>query len=444
MALVFVIDDDDRQSALYAGILESNGLEVETFSSADAARERLSKIRPGIIVSDVRMPGTDGLSFLRQVRETIPDLPFLLVTAFPEVQDAVKALKLGAVDYLEKPVDLDELAAAVMDALRIPHGKGVEPDIPKKLLKDIVVESDAIKVIMRDAYKVAMSEATVLITGPSGAGKEVVAQFIHRASPRADNKFLALNCAAIPKDILASELFGHKKGAFTGAIRDRKGIFREADGGTLFLDEIGDMPLELQPSLLRAIETGKISPVGGDLELKTDIRLIAATNKEIEGAVANGTFREDLFYRLNVVSIHIPPLSERPDDIIPLAKLFLAQKNIRDARFSRGAVEFMENYDWPGNARELANAVERAAILSNTDVILPEHLPPAVRRGPNERRSTADSENTSATAKTMKEAEIEAIKSALETTDGNRTKAAELLGISRRALIYKIKSYGLS
>jgi len=443
MALVFVIDDDNRQSALYAGILKANGLDVETFPSADAARKRLSETRPGIIVSDVRMPGTDGLTFLHQVRETIPDIPFLLVTAFPEVRDAVKALKLGAVDYLEKPVDLDELAAAVLDALRIPKTGGLKEDIPKKLLKDIVVESDAMKVIIRDAYKVAKSDATVLITGPSGVGKEVVANFIHRASPRADKKFLALNCAAIPKDILASELFGHKKGAFTGAVRDRNGIFREADSGTLFLDEIGDMPLDLQPSLLRAIESGFVSPVGSDAEVKTDIRLIAATNREIEEAVAKGNFREDLYYRLNVISIHIPPLKERPEDILPLAKIFLARKNIGDARFSRGAVELLENYDWPGNARELANAVERAAILSNTDVILPEHLPPAVKRGPKE-KAAASPEQSSTTAKTMKEAEMEAIKSALETTEGNRTKAAELLGISRRALIYKIKSYGLS
>jgi DNA-binding NtrC family response regulator len=441
MALAFVIDDDNRQSALYAGILRSNGLEVETFPSADTAAKRLDDAKPGIIVSDVRMPGTDGLSFLRQVRETKPELPFLLVTAFPEVKDAVRALKLGAVDYLEKPVDLDELAAAVMDALRIQNAKAFDPNIPKKLLKDIVAESDAMKVIIRDAFKVAASDATVLLTGPSGAGKEVIANFIHKASTRANQRILALNCAAIPKNILASELFGHKKGAFTGAMNDRKGIFREADGGTLFLDEIGDMPLELQPSLLRAIESGLVSPVGNDLEIPTNIRLIAATNKEIESDVEKGLFREDLFYRLNVISIHIPPLQERPEDILPLAKLFLAQKKLRDARFSGEAAKLLEKHDWPGNARELANAVERAAILSNTDVILPEHLPPAVRRS---RNTETPAETASSNAKTMKQAEKDAIKSALATTDGNRTKAAEILGISRRSLIYKIKSYELS
>jgi DNA-binding NtrC family response regulator len=266
-----------------------------------------------------------------------------------------------------------------------------------------------------------------------------LANFIHKASERKNKPFVALNCAAIPANMLASELFGHRKGAFTGAARDRKGIFRESDGGTLFLDEIGDMPLELQPSILRAIEKGMVSPVGSDSEVPVDFRLIAATNANLEEAVRSGEFREDLYYRLNVISFHIPPLRERRSEIIPLARCFLARKKRRDSRFSRAATELMTRYDWPGNARELANAVERASIISNTDIILPEHLPPAIANFAESGKPAGDVGEV----KTMDQAEREAIEAALRECDGNRTKAAATLGISRRALIYKIKRYGL-
>ncbi len=439
-ALAFVIDDDDRQRELYAGVLKNNALKVKTFASADEAWKELNASFPDVIICDIRMPGTDGISFLTRARDSGNSTPFILVTAYPEVRDAVRALKLGAVDYLEKPIDLDELAAAVSDVLRIPTLGDIDDTIPLELLKDMIIDSNTMKNIVRDAFKVAASDVSVLLTGPSGAGKEVVANFIHRASKRKNKPMVALNCAAIPQNILASEMFGHRKGAFTGAIEHRKGIFREADGGTLFLDEIGDMPLELQPTLLRAIETGMVSPVGSDSEIKVDIRLIAATNRDLEKAVERGEFREDLFYRLNVISFHLPPLKKRREDIMPLAKFFLAKKNLAERRFSGSAAELLVNHDWPGNARELANAVERAAILSNTDIILPEHLPAAVRR----HTPLEKTPDFSAQAKTMRQAEIDAIKSALETTGGNRTKAAEILGISRRALIYKIKDYDLS
>jgi two-component system response regulator HydG len=278
-----------------------------------------------------------------------------------------------------------------------------------------------------------------LITGESGTGKEVLANFIHEASDRSGKPFVALNCAAIPANILASELFGHRKGAFTGATSDRKGIFRESDGGTLFLDEIGDMPLELQPSILRAIEKGLVSPVGSDSEVAVDFRLIAATNANLEDSARSGEFREDLYYRLNVISFHIPPLRERRCEIIPLARCFLSRKKRRDSRFSQAATELMTRYDWPGNARELANAVERASIISNTDIILPEHLPPAIANFAGGENITGDVGEV----KTMDQAEREAIETALRKCDGNRTKTAGTLGISRRALIYKIKRYGL-
>ena len=435
-----VIDDEEKHRELYSAALRDADFNVATISSAEDALTALQTIHPDMIISDVKMPGMNGISFLHKIRGKFPDLPFLLVTAFAEIKDAVKALKLGAVDYLEKPIDLNELQCAVNDALHI-HNKNdnANAHIPRELMKGIVAESSLMRSIINNAYKVAQSNATVLLTGESGTGKEVLASFLHRAGERKSFPMITLNCAAIPANILASELFGHKKGAFTGAASDRDGIFLAADKGTLFLDEIGDMPLDLQPSLLRAIETGVISPVGSDSETEVDLRLIAATNTNLEEAVKAGKFRGDLFYRLNVIAFELPPLRERIEDIMPLAHFFLAEKNVRDKRFSQSATRVLQNYSWPGNARELANAVERASIISNTDIILPEHLPPVIAAT----KPKFDPGDTQTGIKTINQVEIAAIKEALEQVNDNRTKASELLGISRRALIYKIKRYGL-
>ncbi|NOY74887.1 MAG: sigma-54-dependent Fis family transcriptional regulator [Kiritimatiellaeota bacterium] len=439
---VFVIDDEPRHRKLYSEALERIGVEVIPLESAEEALKCLDSVVPDMVISDVRMPGKDGLTLLEEIRERFPDMPFLLVTAFPEVREAVSALKMGAVDYLEKPVDLDELTAAVNDVLHVTDRIEDSLDVPKALLDGVIAESESMRLILRDAYRVALSDATVLITGESGTGKEVLASFIHKASERQGKPFIALNCAAIPANILASELFGHRKGAFTGATANRKGIFREADSGTLFLDEIGDMPIELQPSILRAIEKGLVSPVGSDSEVSVDFRLIAATNADLDESVRSGKFRDDLYYRLNVISFHMPPLRERRCEIMPLARFFLSRRQRGDSRFSRAAMELMMGYDWPGNARELANAVERASIISNTDIILPEHLPPVVAAG-SARSLSSVADGGSGEVKTMDQVEREAIEAALREFDGNRTKAAVTLGISRRTLIYKIKQYGL-
>ena len=302
----------------------------------------------------------------------------MLVTAYADVRDAVLALKLGAVDYLSKPVDLDELVAAVKDCLGIrSYDKQVE--IPSEVLEGVVAESLPMMTLLRDAYRVSGTKVTVLLTGESGVGKEVIAQFIHRASSRKKKPLIAVNCAAIPGQLLGSELFGHEKGAFTGAEAKRLGRFREADGTTLFLDEIGDMPLELQPALLRALENNTITPLGSDKEISVDYRLIAATNQSLMEAVEEGNFRSDLFYRLNVIALEIPPLRERREDIIPLARHFIVEAGGKGKRLSRAVIELLQTYSWPGNVRELCNAMQRAHILSNTDVILPEHLPPTIR-----------------------------------------------------------------
>jgi two-component system response regulator HydG len=378
------------------------------------------------------MPRVSGIDLLRAARDLYPELPFLLVTAYADVRDAVTSLKLGAIDYLSKPVDLDELLAAVTDTLGLQHDPASAFDPPADLLDGIIAASPAMRATLRDAWRVASADATVLLTGESGVGKEVIARFIHRASPRARAPFIPLNCAASPGPLLASELFGHVKGAFSGAVHARNGHFKEAHTGTLFLDELGDMPLDLQPTLLRAIETRAFTPVGSDRLTHVDVRLLAATHHDLHDAVLHGRFRDDLYYRLNVIAIEIPPLRERPEDIAPLARALLQRANAPDKRLSSAALRALLDHRWPGNVRELANAMTRAALMARGDVILPEHLPPALRNPP-------PPPHDDDAIKTLAQAEVDMIKRALEQTSGNRTHAADLLGITRRGLIKKLK-----
>ncbi|MFC1479701.1 sigma-54-dependent transcriptional regulator [Planctomycetota bacterium] len=434
---VLVVDDEIRYRDLYTRTLESIGLPVRTASSAEEALAQIVAEPPGLVVSDVRMPGESGIELLRSAREKIPELPFLLVTAYADVRDAVTALKLGAVDYLAKPVDLDELIAAVEDALHI-RSKSQHSAIPPEALTGIVAESPVMEVVLLDAYRVAQSDATILLTGESGTGKEVIARFIHEQSKRKEKPFVPVNCGAVPETLIASALFGHIKGSFTGATENRDGYFREADTGTLFLDEIADMPLDIQPSLLRAIETRRIMPVGTDREVDTDFRLIAATNSDLHTEMEQDRFREDLFYRINVIAINLPPLREHREDILPLARSFLAQSN-SPKQLSRAVSSILMEYEWPGNIRELENALERATLMSTADMILPEHLPHKIAESVSCTDQDKTEEETLQEIKTLEQSEIETIKKALKKTEGNRTKAAELLGITRRGLIYKLK-----
>ncbi len=434
---VLVVDDERAFRELYAGRLKAAGFEVVAAATAEDAREIVAADPPAMIVSDVRMPGEDGIGLLKHVRDTVGEIPFLLVTAHPDVRQAVKALKLGAVDYLEKPVDLDELVTAVADSLGH-RMKGSDHDLELGDLGGIVAESPAMRLLLQEALKVARSEATVLITGESGTGKEVIANFLHTRSARRARPLVAVNCAAIPESLLGSEMFGHEKGAFTGATSPRLGLFREADGGTLFLDEVGDMPLPLQATLLRAIETRCVTPLGGTGEVKVDLRLLFATNRDLLAEVKAGRFREDLYYRVNVISLEAPALRDRPEDLRPLARRFLTAPDGRTKRLSPAALRAVLSYDWPGNVRELANAMERARILSNTDVILPEHLPPKVRQPAPGDRVTAGGG-----VLPLDQVERISIENALVETDQNQTKAAKLLGISRRTLVNKLRRYRL-
>jgi len=432
---VLVVDDDASQRSLLSSFLTHCGIEVEAVSSGAEALARIRAHRPAMMISDVRMPGMTGLELLDDLRKTDPHLPVLLVTAHADIRDAVGAMRQGAIDYLEKPIDLEELLVAVRDVVgdSMPPVAAQGADAPA-LPPDVVMESPVMTEVVREIALVAPTDSRVLLTGESGVGKEVVADLIHRWSARAAAPFVKINCAAIPEALLESELFGHRKGAFTGAVADYEGVFSQADGGTLLLDEIGEMDPALQAKLLRVTQSGSYTPVGSGDVRHSDVRILAATNRDLEQQVAEGKFREDLFYRLNVMEIYLPPLRERRADVMPLARHFATQLKHDKARFSPGTVAILEGYGWPGNVRELHNAVERALLLSRGDVVLPEHLPKRVAR-------EVAREDSPARPDRMEDIEREAILSALKENDYHRTRTATALGISRRALTYKLRDY---
>jgi len=432
---ILVVDDEASQRELLGGFAARLGYRVREAASGEDALESIQREPPDLVLLDVRLPGISGIETLGRLRQFAPDLPVLLITAFADLRQAVAAMKGGAEDYLAKPVDLDELRAAMADALGAAAAGRPEadPDTPP-LPPDLVCESPAMRRLVATIAVVAPSKAPVLITGESGTGKEVLARLIHAWSAQPDGPLVAANCASLPDSLIESELFGHTKGAFTGASETRQGFFRAAHGGTLFLDEIAELPLHLQPKLLRALETGQIMPVGSDRPVAVDTRLIAATNRDLEKEVAEGRFRDDLYYRINVVELAIQPLCERREDITPLARHFAGEFSGGPVRLSPQAMNCLLAYPWSGNVRELRNAIQRACLLSRGDVILPEHLPPKIAvlaahqsGAPEESRGR------------LSQVERATILSTLQECGGNRTQAAKKLGISRRALIYKIR-----
>jgi DNA-binding NtrC family response regulator len=430
---ILIVDDDRGQRSLLETFLHGEGYRTRSAASGEAALEMLRTESFTMMISDVRMPGISGIETLRRVRQTHPTLPVLLVTAFADIRSAVAAMRDGAVNYLAKPIDLDELIATVRLATER-RGQASPPTKAESPLPPGVVTSSPLMVaVFRDAAVVAPSETRVLITGESGVGKEVVADVIHAWSPRAAGNLVKVNCAAIPENLLESELFGHEKGSFTGATHQRIGRFEEASNGTIFLDEIGEMPLLLQAKLLRVINDGSFRRIGSSRDLTTNARVLAATNRDLETEIAAGRFREDLFYRLNVMEIHIPPLRERPEDIIPLATHFIGQFSRQKSRFSATVTACLTSYRWPGNVRELRNAMERAALLSRGEIVLPEHLPARIV-------SQIDAPVVpAADAQQLEQIEREAILRALRKNNYNRTETAKELAISRRALTYKLQ-----
>jgi len=432
---VLIVDDDAGQRSLLDSFLKSQGFDTVPVSSGERALEALRGDGFDMMISDVRMPGLSGLETLRRARQEHAVLPVLLVTAYADIREAVGAMRDGAVNYLAKPIDLDELLASVRKATGISKAAPLKFSEERQLPGYVVAKSPLMQALFHDVSLIAPSESRVLITGESGAGKEVVADVIHGWSARASGPLVKFNCAAVPETLLESELFGHEKGAFTGATAQRIGRFEVANGGTIFLDEIGELSAKLQAKLLRVTQDGRFQRLGSNAEIHTNARILAASNRNLEEEVKQGRFREDLFYRLNVVELSVPPLRERHEDILPLAAHFIGQFSKGRARFPSSVAECLERYSWPGNVRELSNAMERAALLSRGELILPEHLPARLRAG--------ETPSTSAPAPgaQLEEVERQTIIQALRQHGFSRTETAKALGISRRALIYKLQRF---
>ncbi len=431
---ILIVDDDSGQRSLLDSFLRGQGFETVVADSGERALALLPTQKFSLMISDVRMPGLSGLETLQRARKNFPALPVLLVTAYTDIREAVSAMRDGALNYLAKPIDLDELLATVRVVTGMAQSSPLNLGAQKNLPPNVIAQSPLTIALFEQLALIAPSETRVLITGESGTGKEVVADVIHLWSARATGKIIKVNCAAIPETLLESELFGHEKGAFTGASAMRIGRFEEADGGTIFLDEIAEMTPPLQAKILRVTQDGKFQRIGSNREIRSHARIIAASNRDLEAEVKAGRFREDLFYRLNVVELNLPPLRERREDILPLANLFVSQFARHRARLAEATADCLKNYAWPGNVRELRNAIERAALLSQSELILPEHLPTKLRDAGNNTTPVL-----SLDLPTMDEIERVAILAGLKQHKQNRTETAKALGISRRALLYKLQ-----
>jgi len=450
--LVLVIDDETGSRESMAIAIERAGLAVRTFDDAKKALEYLDE-NEGVrlAVCDLRMPGTDGIAFLNEVRERKLDLGVILVTGYGSIESAVEAMRVGADDYLTKPVDLYELRKRVMNLIEKEQLKEEVSSLREQLDKrygfeSIIGKSAPMERLFEQMKMVAPTRSSVLIIGESGTGKELVANALHRASPRRNERFLAINCGAIPPDILESELFGHERGSFTGAVTRKIGKFELAHKGTLFLDEISELYPELQVKLLRVLEERQIMRVGASELIDVDFRLVAATNRDLEKEVAEGRFREDLYYRLKVVTLRIPPLRERPGDIPNLAEHFLALfgqehgKGLK--RLTPEALELLSRYPWPGNVRQLRNVIESVVVFhSQGEEVTVADLPSEVRESSTLSTTGAPVQSVVGEPRTMEEIERQAILETLQRTDGHRAKAADLLGIGLRTLQRKLKEY---
>lgn len=453
---VLVVDDEESIREFLEIMLRKEGYEVTVAEDGQKALDVIKKKSFDLVISDLQMPNLTGIELLRQVRDSYPDLLFMMITAFGTTETAVEAMKLGAYDYITKPFKIDEVRINIANALRSRNLEVENRTLKKELnreysFQNLVGNSDAMHRIYELIKRVSQTPTNVLVTGESGTGKEMVAKAIHFNGPLKDQPFVTVNCGAIPESLMESEMFGHKKGSFTGAIADKSGLFEVADGGSLFLDEVGELPLTIQVKLLRAIQERVIRRVGGTEDCKVDVRIIAATNRDLEDMVKKGTFRQDLFYRLNVIGIRTPALRERPEDIALLANHFLKKYNDRLTKtiggISSEAMDMLKKYDYPGNVRELENIIERTVALEGGATILPESLPPFVNT-PSGRKmaSTHEIQVTDDGLdldKVMGQIEKELLIKAIHAAGGVKKKAAKLLNITFRSMRYRVEKYSL-
>ncbi len=445
-AKILIVDDDTSLRRVLEYNLQEEGYEVLAAASGEEGLRLFAANSPALVITDLKMPGISGFQLLAGVKEQSPETLVIVITAFGAIETAVEAMKLGAYDYITKPFNRDALKLVVRKAVEhrglSQENRRLKAELTERAdFHNIIGISRGVARVLDVVRKVADSEATVLITGESGTGKELVAKALHAASSRRSAPFVAINCAAIPRDLLESELFGHLKGAFTGAVRDKPGKFQQADGGTLFLDEVGELPVELQPKLLRALQEREVEPVGGSVLQKLDVRVVAATNSDLEEAIVAGTFREDLYYRLAVIPVHLPPLRERRDDIPLLLRHFAVKHGGTGVTFAPEALAVLQAYAWPGNIRELENMVERLLLMRNGDIIRVEDLSDKIRSGKSGKG--AGVLNLPAEGYPLEQLEREIVLEALERTGWNQTAAARFLRIPRHVLIYRMGKYDI-
>ena len=443
---VLVVEDEELMRSILRQLLENEGYKVLTADSAENALEIFSNADISVTLTDIKMSGMDGLELLDRIKTVDEEAIVIIMTAYSSVDSAISALRKGVYDYVTKPFVNEDLLKTVKNAILTKElfneNRALRRELNRQYSFDeIIGKSAQLQDIFRVVEKIADTNASVLIQGESGTGKELIAKSIHFNSRRAAKPFLAVNCGALPENLLESELFGHTKGSFTGAISDKKGLFRAADGGTLFLDEIGEMPLPLQVKLLRALQEHEVLPVGASVAVKFDARIIAATNKNLEEEVTENRFREDLFYRLNVIEISLPSLRERREDIPLLVKYFVSktakEQNAPEKTFSNEAISAMINYGWQGNVRELQNAIERAFLLSDEEILW-ENLPPKIKNDSNNAFEMRDKDGVHPT---LEEMERRYILEVMKSANDDKTNAADILGIDLSTLYRKLKKY---
>jgi two-component system response regulator AtoC len=451
---LLIVDDEENMRHMLQVMLQKAGYIVQTAADGLEGLEQIAKQDFDFVLCDLRMPNMDGMTFLEKTKQTHPDQTVIMMSAYGTIDTALEAMMIGAYDYISKPFKQDEVLLTLKKAEERERLKRENIELQNRLRKieqkysfgNIIARSEAMAHVFELVEKVAKHKTTVLITGESGTGKDLIAKTVHSNGNRASVPMVSINCGSIPENLLESELFGYKRGAFTDAVKDKPGLFEEADGGTIFLDEIGELPLSLQVKLLRVLQEEEISPLGSTVSKKIDVRVIAATSRDLQKEVDEGRFREDLFYRINVMKIHLPPLRERRGDIPLLVGYFINlfnQKLEKDIEgLSSQAMPILMAYSWPGNIRELENVIERAVLLGKGRWITPTDLPQSITSVQHSSSSTAP-EHTLSIKRASKALERDLIQKALELTGGNRSKAAKILEISRPILISKIKQYEL-